>query len=370
MLLLAIVAGVLAGGAALASVAGRFTLPADWSILACDVGQGDAVLLRSAGAIALVDTGPDPEPLDDVPVACGHRPHRPARAHALRPRSRRRASTRSSGGWAPSCTDRRERLTGARVLTRLARRRCPHSCEAHTGHDRDARRCRRGACCGRGPSTRAYPAGQRRSASCSTSAAAGCRHPCSSEISPPHRRRALAASGDPRPPYDAREGRPSRQRRPGRGGCTSSPIRRSPSSPSAPSNNYGHPRAEILDDLSQQLGARIARTDVQGMIARLARGRRACAVWRERGSEVVRRWVGWANGDERATHPREQGPHRDSADLWRAPQPAPSCWSPDPKRSAPSARSPASATICAPRTRASRSPTCAPTTTRRARCSG
>ena len=34
-----------------------------------------------------------------------------------------------------------------------------------------------------------------------------------------------------------------------------------------------------------------------------------------------------------------------------------------PKRSAPSARSPASATICAPRTRASRSPTCAPTTT-------
>ena len=64
VLLLAVVAGVLAGGAALASVAGRFTLPADWSILACDVGQGDAVLLRSAGAIALIDTGPDPERLD------------------------------------------------------------------------------------------------------------------------------------------------------------------------------------------------------------------------------------------------------------------------------------------------------------------
>ena len=64
VLLLAVVAGILAGGAALASVAGRFTLPADWSILACDVGQGDAVLLRSAGAIALIDTGPDPERLD------------------------------------------------------------------------------------------------------------------------------------------------------------------------------------------------------------------------------------------------------------------------------------------------------------------
>ena len=51
-------------------------------------------------------------------------------------------------------------------------------------------------------------------------------------------------------------------------------------------NTYGHPRAEILDAL-EQLGARIARTDEQGLIAALARRVRACAVWRERGSEVA-----------------------------------------------------------------------------------
>lgn len=61
--LVATVAGIVLGDAALGSVAGRWTLPADWSVLACDVGQGDAVLLRSAGAVALIDTGPDPEML-------------------------------------------------------------------------------------------------------------------------------------------------------------------------------------------------------------------------------------------------------------------------------------------------------------------
>ncbi|HEX7835626.1 MAG TPA: MBL fold metallo-hydrolase, partial [Pseudolysinimonas sp.] len=34
--------------------------PADWQFAVCDVGQGDATLIRSAGAVALVDTGPDP----------------------------------------------------------------------------------------------------------------------------------------------------------------------------------------------------------------------------------------------------------------------------------------------------------------------
>lgn len=37
----------------------RATLPPDWQIAQCDVGQGDAVLLRSAGRVALVDTGDD-----------------------------------------------------------------------------------------------------------------------------------------------------------------------------------------------------------------------------------------------------------------------------------------------------------------------
>jgi competence protein ComEC len=34
--------------------------PSDWQIAACDIGQGDAVLVRSGGRIALIDTGPDP----------------------------------------------------------------------------------------------------------------------------------------------------------------------------------------------------------------------------------------------------------------------------------------------------------------------
>ncbi|WP_353809800.1 ComEC/Rec2 family competence protein [Agromyces sp. SYSU T00194] len=37
--------------------------PADWVLAACDVGQGDAVLVRAGGATLLVDTGPDVDAL-------------------------------------------------------------------------------------------------------------------------------------------------------------------------------------------------------------------------------------------------------------------------------------------------------------------
>ncbi|MCF8528559.1 MAG: ComEC/Rec2 family competence protein [Aquiluna sp.] len=36
----------------------------DWSVLNCDVGQGDALLVRSEGRIALIDVGRDPEPIE------------------------------------------------------------------------------------------------------------------------------------------------------------------------------------------------------------------------------------------------------------------------------------------------------------------
>ncbi|WP_345802659.1 ComEC/Rec2 family competence protein [Microbacterium sp. AZCO] len=62
--IVAVVVGVCAGGAALAGPAGPLTLPSSWAILACDIGQGDAVLVRSGGAVALVDTGPDPKALE------------------------------------------------------------------------------------------------------------------------------------------------------------------------------------------------------------------------------------------------------------------------------------------------------------------
>lgn len=42
------------------SIVERTATPSSWAIAACDIGQGDAVLIRSAGATALIDTGPDP----------------------------------------------------------------------------------------------------------------------------------------------------------------------------------------------------------------------------------------------------------------------------------------------------------------------
>ena len=51
------------GATAGIGVVRQLARPADWQIAACDIGQGDAVLVRSAGVVALVDTGPDPERL-------------------------------------------------------------------------------------------------------------------------------------------------------------------------------------------------------------------------------------------------------------------------------------------------------------------
>ncbi|MFD5225699.1 ComEC/Rec2 family competence protein [Microbacterium sp. NPDC058342] len=47
------------------------TNPGDWSIAACDVGQGDAVLIRSEGRTALIDTGPEPDALSECLVRTG-----------------------------------------------------------------------------------------------------------------------------------------------------------------------------------------------------------------------------------------------------------------------------------------------------------
>jgi len=55
-----VVAVVVVGGSAVGRRAGsRLAVPGDWAVAQCDVGQGDAVLLRSAGAVALVDVGDD-----------------------------------------------------------------------------------------------------------------------------------------------------------------------------------------------------------------------------------------------------------------------------------------------------------------------
>jgi competence protein ComEC len=60
VLVVAATAGVSVGTAVLTTGSAVLTLPGQWSILACDIGQGDAVLVRSAGQVALIDTGPEP----------------------------------------------------------------------------------------------------------------------------------------------------------------------------------------------------------------------------------------------------------------------------------------------------------------------
>lgn len=61
---LATAVGALGAGVAVTGpIVGPLTTPRDWVVAACDVGQGDAVLVRSGDAVALIDTGPEPAPL-------------------------------------------------------------------------------------------------------------------------------------------------------------------------------------------------------------------------------------------------------------------------------------------------------------------
>nr|WP_206686677.1 MULTISPECIES: ComEC/Rec2 family competence protein [Microbacterium] len=63
VLVLAALGGLGLGAGPIAGVVDRAATPGGWAIVACDVGQGDAVLVRSAAAVALIDAGPDPGPL-------------------------------------------------------------------------------------------------------------------------------------------------------------------------------------------------------------------------------------------------------------------------------------------------------------------
>ncbi|UOE44898.1 ComEC/Rec2 family competence protein [Agromyces larvae] len=60
---LAVLVAIPVGVAGVAPVLRSWTVPHDWQLAACDVGQGDAMLIRSAGAVALIDTGPEPAAL-------------------------------------------------------------------------------------------------------------------------------------------------------------------------------------------------------------------------------------------------------------------------------------------------------------------
>lgn len=58
--ILVVAVGAWGGTLAGQRVGPALSMPAEWSYAACDVGQGDAVLVRSAGSVALIDTGADP----------------------------------------------------------------------------------------------------------------------------------------------------------------------------------------------------------------------------------------------------------------------------------------------------------------------
>ncbi|WP_150308958.1 ComEC/Rec2 family competence protein [Planctomonas psychrotolerans] len=61
---LLVLMGGYAGGLTGAHIRERLSVPTDWQYAVCDVGQGDAVLVRGGTATALVDVGPAPEPLE------------------------------------------------------------------------------------------------------------------------------------------------------------------------------------------------------------------------------------------------------------------------------------------------------------------
>jgi competence protein ComEC len=48
-------------------------LPSNWEIVNCDVGQGDALVIRSEGQVALVDVGREPGPIDECLTDLGIR---------------------------------------------------------------------------------------------------------------------------------------------------------------------------------------------------------------------------------------------------------------------------------------------------------
>jgi competence protein ComEC len=279
-LLLATVVGIVGGGAALASIAGRWTIPAQWSVLACDVGQGDAVLVRSADAVALIDTGPDPELLErcltrvgvdriDLLVLTHFDLDHVGGAAALAGRV-----TATVHGPIGSAEDERVRAA-------------LEEDGADTVLARPGMRGTLGTATWRvlwPPSeSRAFPAGNDASVVIDIRGAGLPSSLFLGDLSASPQA-ALAASGDLDPPYDlvkvAHHGSADQDT-----GLYALADPATALVTVGADNTYGHPRAEILGPL-EDLGATIARTDVQGLIA-LWRTDAGVQVWRERGSGVA-----------------------------------------------------------------------------------
>lgn len=282
LVLVAVIVGAQTGGAALGSLAGRWTIPREWSVLACDIGQGDAVLLRSAHTVALIDTGPEPEALDRCLARAGvHHIDLLVLTHFDRdhaggaPILAQRVGTVVHGPPASAVDD---------ALLAALREGGARTVPAHAGQ--------RGAL---GTATwrvlwppaesRAFPSGNDASVVIEVVDVSGGAVPRSlflGDLSATPQA-ALAASGALRPPYDlvkvAHHGSADQNvglyelLDPAVGLITV-----------GTENTFGHPRVEILDALAGQ-GVAIARTDRHGLVA-LWRDASAMRLWREREGEV------------------------------------------------------------------------------------
>jgi len=272
------VIGVAGGTAALSSVAGRWTVPSDWSLVACDVGQGDAVLLRSAGVVALVDAGPAPEALDaclsragvahvDLLVVTHFDLDHVGGVLAL-------------DGRVGTVLHGPADAAGARLLDRLAAA-GSRVVAAHAGMSGSLGDARWRVVWPR-PDSRAFPIGN--DASIVLDVRGGGIPPTlllgDLSASP---QQALAASGSLAPPYAivkvAHHGSADQDAALYRFAAPALAL-----VTVGADNHYGHPRAEILATLGE-LGAAIARTDAEGMIV-VATTRAGLTVWRERDDRV------------------------------------------------------------------------------------
>ncbi|MDQ1128658.1 ComEC/Rec2 family competence protein [Microbacterium sp. SORGH_AS_0888] len=340
----AALAGCAAGAVVLTSVAAPATVPSAWSLAACDIGQGDAIVLRSAGRVMLVDAGPKPEPLEvclrrlgvgriDVAVLTHFDLDHVGGAPALAGR----VDTLLHGPVSPG---------EDRVLATVGAAETLAATAGMTGTLGDA------AWRVLWPPARSrLPPGNDSSVVLEIAGGGIPRSILLADLGA-ESERALAASGELRPPYQVVK--VSHHGSADQDAGFYRALRAAVAIVSVGADNdYGHPRAETLALLTAS-GTAIARTDLNGMLM-LDASRGALTWWRERAppetatSEPADTLETWQHRGDRLPRSRRS---RSCPGVRRGP--LPSCWSPVPRRSAPSGRSPGCATSSAPRIRASR----------------